>query len=192
MASCHNFGMTRRWVAELMAVAVEQHGLVSTRDVQSLGGGDTVLVDLARRGHIERLERGVYRFAALPSDQHQELMAAVLSAPKGAAISHSSALALWELCDVSPATIEVTVPIADRVRRTLDQRVVIYRRDLVADDFMMVDGVPVVSPFQAIRDGMESHLDARLIGQAITTATERGLLSRSERDELTAVHGAPA
>jgi predicted transcriptional regulator of viral defense system len=189
---CHTFGMARRWVNELLAVAVDQHGVVSSHDVRQLGGVDSVLVDLARRGHLERVQRGVYRFIVLPSDQWQELMASVLAAPKGAAISHVSALALWEMCDVNPATIDVTVPLADRVRRKLDRRVVIHRRDLPPADFAVIEGVPVVSAFRAICDGIESHLDRRLIRQAVATAAERGLLTARERSELAAALGVAA
>lgn len=49
------------------------------------------------------------------------------------------------------------------------------------------EGIPVVTPIRAILDGIERHLDGRLIDQAIATARDRGLLPR---DELAVVEAA--
>ena len=54
-------------------------------------------------------------------------------------------------------------------------------------DISNVDGVPIVTPFKAILDGLERHLDGRLIGQAIDSAARRGLITSDEAARLGAV-----
>lgn len=56
----------------------------------------------------------------------------------------------------------------------------VHTRDLDASEITRFEGIPVVTPNRAILDGMERHLDRRLIGQAIDSARRRGLVERAE------------
>ena len=49
------------------------------------------------------------------------------------------------------------------------------------------EGIPVVSARRAVLDGVERHLDARLIDQAIDNGQRRGLLLAGELAELEAI-----
>lgn len=95
-------------------------------------------------------------------------------------ISHDSALDLWGLCDVRPAMIHVTVPKAARIRRTAPPVYEVHVRDLDVPDVIRFEGIPVVTPLRAILDGIERHLDRRLIGQAMDGARRRGLLAAAD------------
>lgn len=95
-------------------------------------------------------------------------------------ISHDTALDLWDLCDVNPAKIHVTVPKAARLRRTAPPLYEVHVRDLDPGDITRVEGIRVVVPARAILDGIERHLDRRLIDQAIEAARRRGLVTRDE------------
>lgn len=177
----HTFGMPGNWYSQLFEVATGQYGLVTTADARALGASPGVLVDMERHGHIERVARGLYRFTALPIDPRAELMQATLW-PRGfGVISHDSALDLWDLADVNPARIHVTVPKRARVRRETPPAYVLHARDLDRTDVTNHEGIAVVTPLRAILDGIERHLDGRLIDQAITNASNRGLLLRDER-----------
>jgi predicted transcriptional regulator of viral defense system len=103
-------------------------------------------------------------------------------------ISHDSGLDLWELCDVNPSQIHVTVPASARIRRHVPSNYAVHTRDLVATDIGNVEGIPVVTPLRAILDGIERHLDDRLIDQAIEQAKRRGLL---HIDEVATIAGTP-
>jgi len=39
---------------------------------------------------------------------------------------------------------------------------------------------PIVTPYRAILDGIDSHLGPRLLGQALDNAKARGLLTREQ------------
>jgi predicted transcriptional regulator of viral defense system len=114
-------------------------------------------------------------------------MAATLWPNRLGVISHDSALDLWDLCDVNPAKIHVTVPKAPRVRRQVPSAHAVHVRSLDEGDVTNVDGIPVVTPLRAILDGIERHLDDRLIRQAIDGAQRRGLLVDNELSRIAEV-----
>jgi predicted transcriptional regulator of viral defense system len=183
----HTFGMPGRWYAELFEIAADQNGFITTEDIRDLGGTAQVLVDMHRHGHVDRVGHGLYRFRAFPAGPLDELMQATLW-PRGlGAISHDTALDLWDLCDVNPAKIHVTVPRAARLRRTVPPLYEVHVRDLDPADVTRVEGIRVVIPARAILDGIERHLDRGLIDQAIEAARRRGLVTRGELAALEAV-----
>jgi hypothetical protein len=180
MEIVHTFVMPGKWFTELFDIAADQYGFVTAHDVTCLGGRDQVLVDMERHGHLDRVSRGLYRFRSFPPSARDELMAATLWPNRLGVISHDSALDLWDLCDVNPTKIHVTVPKAARVRRQVPPSYAVHIRDLAARDLGNIDGIPVVTPLRAILDGFERHLDGRLLDQAISAAQRRGLLLTDE------------
>jgi predicted transcriptional regulator of viral defense system len=182
----HTFGMPGPWYAQLFEVAAGQNGFVTTEDARELGATAQVLVDMHRHGLVDRVGHGVYRFRAFPSGPLDELMQATLWPRRLGVISHDSALDLWDLCDVNPPKIHVTVPKSARVRRKAPRLYEIHVRDLDPADITRVEGIAVVTPMRAILDGLERHLDKRLIGQALDAARRRGLITKTELTALEA------
>ena len=77
-------------------------------------------------------------------------MAAVLACGRGAALSHASAAALWELRRAAPARIHVTVPTAGgRARRAIRVHRV---ATLTAEEATIKDAIPVTTPARTILD----------------------------------------
>lgn len=179
--------MPGRWYSQLFEIATNQYGFVTTDDVGHLGGDSGLLVDMRRYGHLDRVAHGVYRFRSLPSGPLDEFMQATLWPRRLGVISHASALDLWDLCDVSPAKVHVTVPKAARLRRATPPGYVVHTRDLEPIDVTRFEGIPVVTALRAILDGIERHLDHRLIDQAVDSARRRGLITRGELAMVEAV-----
>jgi predicted transcriptional regulator of viral defense system len=176
----HTFGMPGHWYTQLFEVATGQNGYITTDDAGKLGATAQVLVDMHRHGQLDRVAHGLYRFPAFPTGPLDELMQATLW-PRGlGVISHDSALDLWDLCDVNPAKVHVTVPKSARIRRAAPAVYEVHVRDLDPADVTRFEGIPVVTPLRAILDGRERHLDARLINQAIDAAHRRGLILGDE------------
>lgn len=164
------------WFEQLFDVAAGQYGYITSADVRDLGGAHQVLVDMERHGHLERRGHGLYRFTSFPAGPKDHLMEATLW-PRGlGVISHDSALDLWDLCDVNPSKIHITVPKAARIRRQVPSLYRLYERNLDPGNIMVEEGIRVVAPRLAILDGIDRHLDARLIRQAIDSARARGLI----------------
>jgi predicted transcriptional regulator of viral defense system len=181
MAERHTLTMPGRIYNQLLDVANAQNGFVTAEDAKALGVNPLRLQDLTRRGAAERVGHGLYRLTAVPAGPLDAYMEATLW-PHGTrgVLSHETALDLHELGDVNPARIHVTVPKAFRPRRKIPKRYVLHRRDLAEEERTLYEGIPIVTPFRAILDGIEGHLGARLVGQAIENAERRGLLRPEE------------
>jgi len=142
---------------------------------------------MASRGDLRRVAQGLYRFGLVPSTMFDQLMEATLRPRRIGVISHQTVLGLWDLCDVNPAKVEVTIPKVAKTRRTVPAAYRVHVRDLAAADVTRREGIPAVRVERAILDGIETNLAPHLIGQAINTARGRGLVSGPDLDELAAL-----
>jgi predicted transcriptional regulator of viral defense system len=184
MELIHTVDMPGKWYSKLYEIAGDHYGYVTAADLLAIGARDQVLVDMERHGHLDRIARGLYRFRSFPITARDELMAATLWPKHLGVISHESALDLWELCDVNPARVHVTVPKTPRIRRDAPDNFVVHVRDLDGSDIANVEGIPTVTARRAILDGIERHLDTRLLRQAIDAAARRGLASPRELQDI--------
>jgi len=190
----------RQWDTVLYGIAEDQAGYFTAAQARAAGLHQVRLVQLTRQGDIERVSRGVYRFARFPVSRHGHFMEAVLwpqvrRPDVTGVVSHESALAIHELSDVSPARVHITLPTALRIRRQVPRGLVIHYADLAPEDVERVEGVPVTTPERTIRDAHASHLGDALIAQAIADGRRSGALSmaaanRLERELLGAKPGA--
>ncbi|MDP9284918.1 MAG: hypothetical protein M3P41_08210 [Actinomycetota bacterium] len=173
--------MPGRVYTQLLELAHDQYGYVTPRDARELGIDPLRLQDLARRRLADHVAHGVYRIPLVPRTALDQYMEATLwpQAVQGV-LCHETALDLHELCDVNPAKIHVTVPAAYRPRREVPKLYVLHRRDLDPRDVTLHEGIPIVTPYRAILDGIEAHLGPRLLDQAIENAQARGLLTRNQ------------
>jgi len=177
--------MPGRIYNSLFDLATDQYGYVTAEDAVRMGFGKGRLPEMAARGVVERVDRGLYRFSAVPRTALDQYMEAVLWPHRApGVISHASALDLHDLCDVNPAHIDITLPAAYRVTRVPPGVYRLHHRDLQPADIAWHEGIPVVTPRRAILDGVEAHLRRGLIQQAIETAGKRGLITRGEARQI--------
>jgi predicted transcriptional regulator of viral defense system len=176
-----------RW-GQLFAVAVEQHGLVSSLDARALGLADSYLGTMHARGSLERSARGVYRFPELPVTRLTALMEAVLWVGRDAVLSHDAVLSLHELASANPRVMRVTTPW--RVRRSDPPTAIeVVRRRLAASDVTVHEGIPTTTVARALRDCRGLVMPHRLV-EAAHEAHARGLVRRGELPALLADLGA--
>lgn len=168
----------------LFECATEQYGYVTSDDARELGVDPHRLVVLASRGDLTRVAHGLYRFPLIPVTERDQWMEATLWPRRLGVISHESALELFELCDVSPDRVHVTVPRAAKIRRAAPPAYTVHVRDLDPEDATSHEGIPVVTVRRAILDAIETHVPPHLVDQAIETARQRGLLSPPEIEAL--------
>jgi predicted transcriptional regulator of viral defense system len=160
---------------KLAAIAADQQGLVTPADARQAGIDPHRLVDMERRGTIERAARGLYRFPLLePNPELGQLAEATLWADRRGTLSHDTALDLHELCDINPAQIHITIPTAYRLQKPVPRLYRIHRGDLEKGERIFYEGIPIVTPNRAIVEGIETGVRADLLRQAIDTARRRG------------------
>jgi predicted transcriptional regulator of viral defense system len=161
----------------LLERAFDQYGFVTADDARSLGIAPERLVEMERRGSLKRVARGLYRFKVIPHTGREHLMEAVLWPRRvRGVLSHDTALELHALCDINPAQIHITVPRTYRITREIPATYTIHHRDLADADRTLVEGIPTVTPARSIEDAIDTHVDPKLIDQAIETARRRGLI----------------
>ena len=171
---------------ELAEAANEQYGFLTPEDARELDIDPINLVRMFQRGHLERRATGVYRMRLTPASPLDAYMEAALWPGRGmrGVLSHETALDLYALSDVNPARIDITLPRAYRIRRDVPAAYRVHHEDLPEGDVTVFEGIPIVTPARAIRQGHASHLGPALVGQAIDHGERNGRLTRREADEL--------
>jgi len=168
----------------LLEHAQQQYGYLTPEDARELGVDPTQLRLMAARHTLEHLGHGLYRMPVVPVTQLDAYMEAVLWSGRRGVLSHETALDLYELCDVNPSAIHLTVPRGFRTRKTLPEIYRLHRFDLDPADVGWHEGIPIVTPERAIVGGIEQALGWQLIDQAIETARARGLISKPAAKRL--------
>ena len=97
-------------VQRALALAADQHGIVSAPQCRELGISRNVVQRLVERGRWQREAPGIYRVAGTARTWHGRALAATLASGPTAVVSHRSAAHLWGLAGFGPTgRIEVTV-----------------------------------------------------------------------------------
>lgn len=174
---------------ELVPLAEQNDGLVTAAQARALGITASVLARLTKRGKLERVARGVYRIPYFPIDPLSQYREAILWAhashgPEQVALSHETALGLYGISDVNPASIHLTVPKSARLRRQKPTWIVIHRADLSPSDVTTHEGLPVTTVAKSVTDVMETTGRLGLARQAIKDARKEGYISAAELRRL--------
>jgi predicted transcriptional regulator of viral defense system len=157
----------------LEALALGQGGYFDRRDALTYGIDDSLLSYHTRMGRFERILPGVYRLPIAPISPIDEYLLAWVWTNYRGAISHESALALYDLADVLPARIHVTVP---RPFHRTSAPFQVHLAPLPAADVRDYRGVRVTTPTRSIVDAAATGTDPTQIHKAIRDALNRGLV----------------
>ena len=169
---------------ELWDVAVDQYGFVTAADARALGAAPGELARLHRRGMVKRVGHEVYRFAELPVTPQDEYMLATLWPNVAAALSHDTALAVYELCDINPDRIHLTIPAGHRVQRAGGQGYALHRQNLEPAQLGWWEGIRTVTEKTAIEQGIDTGVPVHLLTAAIDTARRRGRITTVQEAAL--------
>ncbi len=169
----------------LYNLAEDQLGYVTTAQAAAVGVRPMTLVMMARRGALERVSHGVYRLVDFPTHPLAQYMQATLwPYEQPGVLSHETALALYEMSDVDPPKVHITVPAGFRIQRRVPSYLVVHRADLAPADVTAVERMPITTPERAVRDGLAAHLGPALMAQAIEDGLRSGRLARAAAGEL--------
>jgi predicted transcriptional regulator of viral defense system len=164
----------------LYDLATEQMGYFTVGQAAGSGYTRSLLSYHAKRGNIQRVHHGVYRFRDYPPSPREDVVAAWLAVGKDVAVvSHETALDLWDISDVVPNAVHLTVP---RVQRSLARRpppgTVVHTtlRPWRDGDIRTREGIRVTSPERTIVDAAEAGTQPEQVAMAIAEALRRGWL----------------
>lgn len=173
----------------LYAIAEPKAGYFTASEAASAGYSRSLLAHHVRSGMLDRVQHGVYRLRRFPESPRADLIIAQLRAGEGAAISHESALEVYDLSDVLPGEVHVTVP-RTASRRTRGVR--LHTSPLRSEDVTIRDGITVTVVERTIADVARSGLLDALVLQAIEQALERGLTTPSRIGRFADLRGGRA
>jgi very-short-patch-repair endonuclease len=158
---------------ETEVLARRQHGVVGREQLLALGMGRRVIARRLEQRRLHEVHRGVYVLGVRRISRKGRWMAAVLACGEGALLSHRSAARLWGV--LSPASERVDVTRPDR--RVTREGIVSHRGSVLEDERVVVDGIPVTSPFRTIFD-LAAVAPMREVERAWHEAEVRGLRDR--------------
>lgn len=159
----------------LYQIAEQQGGYFSAAQARQAGFSRSLLAYHLGTGRFERIKPRIYRFVQFPASKHEDLYVAWLQAGPQAVISHDSALALYDLSDLLPSQVHVTVPSTTSRRRT---GLRFHTKRLDPKDVNRYEGLPVTTVLRTLVDVATGGLANEQVLQAIHEALSRGLITR--------------
>ena len=169
--------MLARRERELAALANRQHGVVTRRQLLSVGLGIRTIRRRVEAGRLHLLHRGVYVLGHGGLNQRGRWLGAVFACGSGALLSHRSAAALWGLTGPR-GTIEVTSA-SGRGRPGITA----HEGGIDPADRAIVDSIPVTSVARTLLD-LAKVVDEQTLRRAFEEADRLGLLELRAFDEL--------
>jgi predicted transcriptional regulator of viral defense system len=162
-------------LAGLEAHALAQGGYFDQADAQEYGFDKQALHYHTKTGRFERPYPGVYRLRTAPVAPHDDVLRAWVWSNYRGAISHESALAIYELSDVMPSHVHLTVPFDFGRNVPSDAPFVLHRSQLQDGDVTTYEGVQVTTPARSIVDAAAAGIGPEQIHKAVRDALRRAL-----------------
>src|ERR1700722_19100445 len=176
----------REAAKRLYEIAEGQEGFFTTKQAKAAGFAENTHSYHVGAKNWIREHRGIYRLASFPRGERPDLMLwSLWSRNRGEAgqgvYSHQTALSLYDLSDVMPAKLHMTVPKNFRRNSEIPRVLVLHFVDLPQDDIGAVHGVRVTKPMRTILDLLErGEVPLATLRQALREGLRRGLIPRSE------------
>jgi predicted transcriptional regulator of viral defense system len=176
----------REAAKRLYEVSEDQQGFFTTKEAKAAGFAENTHPYHVQAGNWIREHRGIYRLASFPRGERPDLMLwSLWSRNRGEAAqgvySHQTALSLYDLSDVMPAKLHMTVPKNFRRNSEIPRVLVLHFADLPQNDIGAVHGVRVTKPMRTIFDLLEhGEVPFATLRQALREGQRRGLIRRNE------------
>jgi hypothetical protein len=152
----------------LAEIARRQWGVITRDQLTASGLATRGISHWVQSGRLHRLYRGIYAYGHDRLRVEGRWLAAVLACGPGAALSHGSGAALWEIRQSNSALVDVTVPTrAGRIRR---KGIRIHRSGRLAPEEVTIrSGIPVTTVARTLLD-LADVLDPQALRRAVTEA----------------------
>lgn len=177
----------------LFAIAESQQGYFTSQQAEKCGIARSNFHHRIRSGEWAKVIRGVYRLVRYPLTVRDELVLWQLwsrdkqGGPEGV-WSHETALDIYDLCDVMPAKMHMTVPKRFRERAGMPKFLILHAQRLGKKDIIMQNGYWITTPLRTLLDViMEESVTEDQIMKAVREASRRGILTASELEHTPAL-----
>ena len=181
MPRCHREAERR-----LFEIAEGQEGFFTTKQAKAAGFAENTHPYHVQVGNWIREHRGIYRLALFPIAEHPDLVKWALWSRNRNEVtegvySHQTALSLYELSDLNPAKLHITVPTHFRRNSAIPGILVLHFADLPDEDVQTAQGFKRTRPLRTILDLIEADtVERAFLRQALRQALDRGLINRHQ------------
>lgn len=175
----------------LYRCAVRQQGMFTTKQAEKAGYQRNNHSYHVRQGNWIRETRGIYRLPMFPQDDEDAqlilwyLWARNRDERLQGVYSHDTALRIYDLSDLMPAKLHMTVSKKFRRFNSIPDILVLWRGNLNDSDIRLMRGFAVTTPLKTLLDvAITKHLEEALIWQAVKEAAERGLINSNDEKKI--------
>lgn len=175
---------------ELFTIADRQQGFFTAKQAEKCGYERSNFHLRLASGEWIQEGRGIYRLGRYPITDRPELVFWTLwsrnrqDIPQGV-WSHETALDIYELSDVMPSKMHMTVPKNFRRSIEIPKVLRLYYADLASSDVEERQGYKVTTPIRTLIDVVRVKTVAdEFISQAINQALKRGLILKKQFNNL--------
>ena len=176
----------REAARRLFEIAEQQQGFFTTKQAKAAGFAENTHPYHVQVGNWIREYRGIYRLTLFPTADRPDLVLwALWSRNRDEEVegvySHQTALSLYDLSDLNPAKLHMTVPTDFRRNSDIPGILVLHYADLPESDVQNAQGFKFTRPLRTILDLIEADtVERNFIRQALRQAIDRGLISRQQ------------
>lgn len=177
---------------ELFELAAGQEGLFTSKQAEQVGYVSNNHAYHIKAGNWIREARGIYRLALFPkSPDEQKVIFALWSQNREGKIqgvySHETALAHYEISDVNPSKLYMTVPKSFRRNSKIPKILKLQYADLTKEMILESRGFLVTKPGRTISDIIQcGWVPFDIIRQAVHESLAKGLIQKWEVESIIA------
>lgn len=174
----------------LISLAASQGGLFTAAQAYAIGISRPQQKRYADSGEWTREAHGIYRLTALPdrdpekSQYHQWMLWSIgRDGTRTASFSYETVLAIFQLSDLIPPKIHISVP--KKFRRALVPKILnIHYEDRDESDIIEHDGLRVIRPLKAMVDMIrEERVSAEHIEKGFKDGFRKGIITSISIEE---------
>ena len=167
----------------LLAIAAPQEGYFTAHQALTAGYSYSEQVYHVKRGHWERVARGIYWLSDYHWTENPDLIVLTLQSmnrcgePQAVA-SHETALFIHNISDAVPSRHHLTVP--TNFRKKMSDFIKLTRSALLPDEWEQREGYRVTTPLRTIIDTATSDIIWPYLDGAVRDALRLGLVSKND------------
>ena len=170
---------------QLFDLADGQAGYFTQQQAAQLGYSRPLQHHYRQTGEWLHPARGIYRLRRYPLTPDEDLVRLSLwsrnqHGQPQAIVSHDTALRLYDLSDLAPADLHLTVP--PGFRKRVPAGLILHPARLAPQDIRQASGYRLTTPLRTLLDLANSPLSPEHLGQAVQEALQRGLVRRRALD----------
>lgn len=176
----------REAARRLFELAEQQQGFFTAKQAKAAGFAENTHPYHVQAGNWIREHRAIYRLTLFPATDRPDLVLwALWSRNRNEDIegvySHHTALSLYDLSDLNPAKLHMTVPVDFRRSAAIPGILVLHYADLPESDVQTAQGFKFTRPLRTILDLIDAGtVERNFIQQALRQAVDRGLITRPQ------------